>query len=401
MKSFNFNISIIIPVYNSEKYINQCLESLLTQNTNFLEIICINDASTDNTESILNEYSKSHDNIKVFKNVQNSGPAYSRNIGLEHAKGDYIWFIDSDDWIQSHAIEALEKLLHQTNADIIGFRAQAYNNKTRKIYLNNFRDLSIIPDSFFFKDFSFHQGKDFLFQLPQELWCRIFRKDFLKTINIKFDTEVWGLDDGIFVNECFVCSKKIFFSKDILYNYRTHNSQSIISRLGKPDPKTYNIPILYAKKCDQIIKKHQLQPEECKTLIFRNIDRIIHMYSKIKGPLKITFFNEFKAYLISSRLRDLPFVTQSSSYSLLKNFEDLNYWQYLYKNFIFQIYESNTLKRITIFQFTIHKRQTMHNLIKTRSILSIFKTMTHIRSNYKEIHYLFLGILIFKRKKLT
>ena len=92
-------ISIIIPVYNSAKYLRKCLDSVFSQTYNDYEVIAINDGSADNSLGILNEYAKQHKNLKIIDNVINLGAGISRNRGIELATGDYVMFVDSDDYI--------------------------------------------------------------------------------------------------------------------------------------------------------------------------------------------------------------------------------------------------------------------------------------------------------------
>ena len=95
--------SIIVPIYNVEKYLTECLQSVLKQSYQYYEIICINDASTDNSYDILLKYAKNNKKIIVINNKKNRGLSYCRNQGIEKAKGDYILFVDSDDYISSES----------------------------------------------------------------------------------------------------------------------------------------------------------------------------------------------------------------------------------------------------------------------------------------------------------
>ena len=117
MEQSNIQISIIIPVYNTEKYIQKCIDSLYQQNLN-IEIIFIDDGSTDNSKEIINNYSKKDDRIKVLSQ-NNQGPAVARNLGLEVAQGNYIAFLDSDDWIENNSLEMLYNVAIEFDVDMI------------------------------------------------------------------------------------------------------------------------------------------------------------------------------------------------------------------------------------------------------------------------------------------
>ena len=112
-------LSVIVSVYNTEKYIEKCLDSLLNQTYKNIEIVVINDCSTDNSLRILKKYAKKYDNIKLLENKENKGLSYSRNIGLDNASGDYIGYIDSDDYIDSDYYEKMMKAIIKEKSDIV------------------------------------------------------------------------------------------------------------------------------------------------------------------------------------------------------------------------------------------------------------------------------------------
>ena len=110
-------VSVIIPVYNSKNYLNKCIESLINQTFNDIEFIFVNDGSTDNSLSILEQYSKKDSRIKII-NQKNQGISQARNRGMKEAKGRYIGFIDSDDWVDLDFYQKLYSSIIETNADI-------------------------------------------------------------------------------------------------------------------------------------------------------------------------------------------------------------------------------------------------------------------------------------------
>lgn len=110
----DIKFSLIVPVYNVQQYLRRCLDSLASQNYENYEVICINDGSTDNSESILNEYARRY-GFKIITQ-ENQGLGGARNTGIEHANGDYIWFIDSDDWIASSALSRISDVINSKNS---------------------------------------------------------------------------------------------------------------------------------------------------------------------------------------------------------------------------------------------------------------------------------------------
>lgn len=122
-------VSVIIPVYNTAEYLPRCLESILSNTYSNLELICINDGSTDNSLNVLNYYANLDSRIIVI-NQQNSGVSASRNVGLDHASGEYIAFIDSDDWIHSCYFEQLMQIQAFSNTDIVICDIESVYNST-------------------------------------------------------------------------------------------------------------------------------------------------------------------------------------------------------------------------------------------------------------------------------
>lgn len=130
-------ISIIIPVYNVEKYIGKCIDSLIKQKYDNLEIILIDDGSSDNSGEICDKYAKKDKRIKVI-HKKNSGQADSRNIGISKASGKYIGFVDSDDYIDKDYYNRLYKTLVKNNADVVTCKYQnVYNDDYRKEEIGN------------------------------------------------------------------------------------------------------------------------------------------------------------------------------------------------------------------------------------------------------------------------
>ena len=109
-----YKVSVIVPVFNSENYLEKCLDSILSQTLNDIELILINDGSTDNSLSIIKNYSRKYSNI-IYKSKKNEGQAIARNIGIEMATGEFICFVDSDDYIENTMLEKLYKIAKRDN----------------------------------------------------------------------------------------------------------------------------------------------------------------------------------------------------------------------------------------------------------------------------------------------
>lgn len=130
-------ISVIVPVYNAEKYLRKCIDSVLAQTYENYEILLIDDGSTDNSLIICNEYKEKNNKVKVF-HKENGGASSARNVGLKEAKGKYIYFLDSDDWLREDALHKLIFTAHNEGADLVFCEANAIDDINNKEYSGNY-----------------------------------------------------------------------------------------------------------------------------------------------------------------------------------------------------------------------------------------------------------------------
>lgn len=199
--------SLIIPAYNVEKYIKKCLDSVLNQTYNNYEIIIINDGSTDNTSKILESY-KSNKKIKII-NQENKGLSNARNTGVSNAKGDYILFIDSDDFIEKELLEILNKTIK--DEDLVRFQIRILDetNKIIKEYKEEtFNNLNGI-EAF---------NKLSKYNLVELAVCYAYKKDTFLKNNYKFEEKTYHEDFGL-IPYIIISSKKVTSINYIGYNY--------------------------------------------------------------------------------------------------------------------------------------------------------------------------------------
>lgn len=197
-------ISVIIPVYNAKDYLSRCLDSVCNQTLKDIEIICVNDCSTDNSSKILNDYAQKFSNLKVINCEKNGGESVARNIGLEVAIGEYLGFVDNDDAIDLDFYEKLYNKAIEENADIskgelheIGYDLkEGYGSLNKKIRENN---------SILF--FAYHW------------WTAIYKTSLIKENNITF-IEGYPLGgDVLFLNQAALASSRISLVDDVFYHY--------------------------------------------------------------------------------------------------------------------------------------------------------------------------------------
>lgn len=205
------DISIIIPAYNAASYIEDCINSVISQTKKELEIIIINDGSTDNTLEIVKKYKDKR--IKLFT-TKNNGIGKTRNMGLKKAQGKYIFFLDSDDYIAKNAMENLYKKAIDLKADIV------VGNMLR---LKD--DNSLTKDEINFPEGNLDNNKTQIFEIPLGPCGKLFKKDIL-TVNF---SEEYKYEDVPFTANAIKNSKKTIKCNDYIYYYRIHDNSETTS----------------------------------------------------------------------------------------------------------------------------------------------------------------------------
>ncbi len=213
----NPKISIIIPVYNVETYLSECLDSVINQTLHDIEIICINDGSTDNSLDILKEYSLKDCRVKIINKI-NSGYGHSMNIGIANAAGEYIGIIESDDFAELNMFEELYNLAKNNNADIVKsdwFNYWAENNKNIKAnMLSNFETDKVINTS----------TNKALLSIQPSVWSAIYRRDFLTQNGISFlETPGASYQDTSFYIKSMMMAESVKITNSAYVHYRQDN----------------------------------------------------------------------------------------------------------------------------------------------------------------------------------
>ncbi|WP_405303928.1 glycosyltransferase family 2 protein [Methanobrevibacter sp.] len=209
-------ISIILPVFNGEKYIKKAIDSVLAQSLTDFELIIINDGSTDCTPNIVNGYS---DERIILINQENHGPGNARNQGLEIAKGEYVMFLDSDDWFKCDAFEIAYNNAVKNDTDISIFQIIKYDDG--EYSQNDWFNLNNFSKDFEDRVFNPHECRDFLFDISVSACQKIFRREFISKIDAKFPEGIY-FEDMPFFFYTFLSSKRISIIKRHLYVRRKH-----------------------------------------------------------------------------------------------------------------------------------------------------------------------------------
>ena len=203
-------VSIIVPVYKVEEYLDECVESIINQTYSNIEIILVDDGSPDKCPRLCDEWAKKDDRINVI-HKENGGVSSARNAGINIAKGEWIWFVDSDDTAQINALEELSEYFNA--ADLI-----AFNAKIDKLYT---------------KDEKFFDSYYFRYQLGFEPWNKLYKKSIIVDNDLRFDTEENVGEDLLFNITYYQYADKYKFSTSKYYNYRVREDSAMQSNNEK------------------------------------------------------------------------------------------------------------------------------------------------------------------------
>ena len=213
-------ISVVIPVYNVENYLHVCINSVLKQTYQDFEIICIEDGSTDSSLEILEYFSNKDSRIQIIRNDSNKGPGYSRNRGLDVAKGKYISFLDGDDWISPDAFEILVKKIEQYNLDLLFFKNIVYYEEPREFGFEEYYDMEFM-NKFVNQVFNhWDLNKTELFSISSPPWNKFYLKSFLDENNIRFPNENLIYEDNPFFYKAITSAKRVSIIDNYLHNRR-------------------------------------------------------------------------------------------------------------------------------------------------------------------------------------
>lgn len=247
-------VSVIIPVYNTENFLTKCLSSVIDQSYKNIEIIAIDDGSTDDSLSILREFECSYPCIKVFSQP-NMGNSVARNKGIKEASGKYIYFLDSDDYILENTLEELVLLMEQYNLDIVRFAAEPFiDGNNLNLQIGNYD---------FGKYFSYkkiYNKKEFLNVNLKAFWPSVvlylIKKDLILNNNIKFKQGILHEDD-LFSLEIFLNSEKAMYVPKKYYK-RRYRANSIMTSINNEDNirRSFDSYLIVANEMNNLFNKH-------------------------------------------------------------------------------------------------------------------------------------------------
>ena len=348
-------VSVIIPVYNVENYLRECLDSIVNQTLKDIEIILVDDGSTDSSLSICNEYAQKDNRITVLTQ-QNKGAGAARNKGLERATGDYLSILDSDDYFDLEMLEKQYNNAVNENLDISICRSQELNNITNETESTNWTiKQNYLPNK---KVFNVYDMPKYIFNFAVGWsWDKLIKKQLVEKNKLRFQN-LTSTNDMYFVFSALVLAKRISIVDEVLITRRrfTGNNLSASASHNK-DPLCF-LNALYA------LREKLIQTNMYKICEQSYVNFALHFYlwqlstlnKKNRNLLKKKFRTEiFKLVNFSNKTQDY-FYNMSEYSQILLLFPEL----FLYKNFsqrIFSIRNIGTHKMITILGIKIKKEQ--------------------------------------------
>ena len=221
-------ISVILTVYNTEKYLSECLESILHQSLTNFELICINDASTDNSLTILSEYTEKDFRICVYDMPENKGVSYCRNFGFSKAQGEYVIFLDSDDYFKLTMFQEMYELAKQDDADIAICNSMKYDDVLDEML---FMEDSLRVDYLTKKEgFNYTTCPNYILNFCKGwAWDKLYKKEFLEENHLQFPA-LSNTEDAVFVYSSLVLAERISIIDSVFVVHRIRRKDSISNR---------------------------------------------------------------------------------------------------------------------------------------------------------------------------
>lgn len=331
-------LSIIVPCYKVEKYLSRCLESLLNQTLDDMEIICVNDGSPDNSIGIIRKYKEKYPEKIVIIDKENEGVWKARRDGIQIAKGTYIGFVDADDYVSENFAEKLCLAIERADADIAVCGFERIDMETNKVYS---REMCQVR-----KDIDMEKNPEKVLCVNTAQWNKIYKRNLLKNMNdLKNPPQI--LEDVLFLLMTYVKTKKITFVNEALYKYmvRMDSAMSTVrqEQINSVYENMKEVRSMYEKGASQYLQMIDVMAflHLGISLMFRlSYDKNCNLKEKI--AINIKFLDEyFPNWRYSKYLK--------ISYMLKNGFENLKLWivLWVYKLHAFKLF-------ISIYSFMIN-----------------------------------------------
>ena len=290
-------LSIIIPIYNVGDYISECLDSILNQSFKNLEVICVNDGSTDNSLEILNDYKKRDERIVIIDKA-NEGSGVARNFGLQIARGEYVYFVDGDDLLTENALQLIVDEADKKQTDILIFGAYSYYDGKKK---KGGYSADKLPKKYLNKVFSSKEIKRSLFKFPSTAWTKLYRREFLLDNNIKFQEIRAGQDQLLFFHSMIKANRIALLAKN-LYCYRKNRVGAVTACKKK---RNYS-PIYVFSAIEKLLKEEEVFEEYKWIFVSGYFSKATSWLGKFQDDIKSGYYEEY-IKLLRHIQREYPF----------------------------------------------------------------------------------------------
>jgi len=297
-------VSILVPLYNASAFLERCVRSLFEQTYENLEFVFVNDGSTDNSIQLLHEFCEQYPNrtnsCVIIDRTTNKGISFTRNELLQHATGDFISFVDADDYIEKNAIELLVENQKKYDSDIesCGFIIE-YNNGNKKTILKNLNKESFLDEMV--------TGAS-----GHELYCRLFRRDVIKANHLTFSTNFNIAEDWLFLIKCAYYSKTIHNSQLCLYHYNCMNQASLMRAQVDWDKFKERENVKFYQETYHFLSSRQIEARN--HFLLRTME---HQFIVLNEAIRHRD-KDYHNYILGTN-QDFPFPARNPKWSILKN----------------------------------------------------------------------------------
>lgn len=307
-------ISVIVPVYNTSKYLFQCLESILSQSLKDIEVICVDDGSTDKSLEILKEFSNKDSRIQIYCQ-ENKGGGGARNLGISHARGKYLLFLDSDDYFEDLFFETLYSVAERDKSDITICGYKLYDNQTGDIDTHiSISELHPPKHS----PFKYTDNQRYIFHsVPLVVWNRLYNREFIMKSNLRFQ-EILHYNDVFFCHISLLLAERISLVNQAFVYYRVNQSNNTQSKTYT-QPYDFSLPI---KAVREILIELEIFEEVEDSFTHYALDSMLYAEKKLRGH---DCYSEIHNYLLTQLFHEYGIDKHSSSYYYNK----YKYFEYL------------------------------------------------------------------------
>lgn len=282
-------VSVIIPVYNAEEYLKVCLDSVINQTLKDIEIICIDDGSTDNSLAILKEYAKK-DNRFIILTQNNEFAGAARNKGLDAANGEYIYFMDSDDYLSDkNVLKSLYEIaLTHKDEKIIKFCAKVFDNNTGEFLDSSYYEYKKIPEDYHNCRLTISENIDEIIKMNVTPWSGLYKREFLKDCGIRFNNLKCCNDRSFFITTMLAAGSCYLSDLNIL-NYRFCNKNS----LRGARHKNFDCHFKSINIIREYLKNNKIDERIYKIVILKELSDMFGFYNEFSQK-KLYFYNIHK-----------------------------------------------------------------------------------------------------------